>query len=94
MDSKQIREEENFRKKIFNIIQIGYKSNPASRAFDIFIVAVIVCNIAATFLQTFDELEAFFQLFRSVEIFPFWFFASNMHCGSGLRISYIRTGIQ
>lgn len=73
MDSKQIREEENFRKKIFNIIQIGYKSNPASRAFDIFIVAVIVCNIAVTFLQTFDELEAFFQLFRSVEIFcPEW----------------------
>ena len=32
MDSKQIREEENFRKKIFNIIQIGDKSNPASRA--------------------------------------------------------------
>ena len=69
MDSKQIREEEDFRKKIFNIIQIGDKSNPASRAFDIFIVAVIVCNIAVTFLQTFDELDAFSQLFRSVEIF-------------------------
>ena len=69
MDNKQIREEEDFRKKIFNIIQIGDKSNPASRAFDIFIVAVIVCNIAVTFLQTFDELDAFSQLFRSVEIF-------------------------
>ena len=41
---------------IFNIIQIGDKSNRISRAFDIFITITIFSNIIVTFLQTFDEL--------------------------------------
>ena len=40
---------------IFNIIQIGDKSNRISRAFDIFITITIFSNIIVTFLQTFDE---------------------------------------
>ena len=34
------------KKQIFDIIQIGDKSNLASRAFDIFIVGVILSNIS------------------------------------------------
>ena len=45
------------REKIFNIIQIGDKSNRISRAFDIFITITIVSNILVTFLQTFEELD-------------------------------------
>ena len=41
---------------IFNIIQIGDKSNRISRSFDIFITITIFSNIIVTFLQTFDEL--------------------------------------
>ena len=46
-----------FKKQIFDIIQIGDKSNLASRAFDIFIVGVILSNISVMFLQTYDQLE-------------------------------------
>ena len=53
--------------KIFNIIQIGDKSNRLSRAFDIFITITIVCNILVTFLQTFDQLASFSGLFFVVE---------------------------
>ena len=55
------------KEKIFNIIQIGDKSNRLSCAFDIFITITIVCNILVTFLQTFDQLASFSGLFFVVE---------------------------
>ena len=48
------------KKQIFDIIQIGDKSNLASRAFDIFIVGVILSNISVMFLQTYDQLRTMF----------------------------------
>ncbi len=59
---------EKLRKRIFEIIQIGNREDFPSRAFDIFIVTVIVCNIAVLILDTFDELSAFDGLFRAIEI--------------------------
>lgn len=56
------------REKIFNIIQIGDKSNKISRAFDIFITIIIVSNIIVTVLETFDQLASFSDLFKIVEI--------------------------
>ena len=56
------------KKKIFNIIQIGDKSNRISRAFDIFITITIFANILVTFLQTFEELSRFSGFFRWVEV--------------------------
>lgn len=55
------------KEKIFNIIQIGDKSNKISRAFDIFITIIIVGNIIVTFLETFDRLASFSVLFKTVE---------------------------
>ena len=52
------------KKKVFNIIQIGDKSNRLSRLFDIFIAIVICANILVTFLQTFDELAFLFPAFH------------------------------
>ena len=52
---------------IFNIIQIGDKSNRISRAFDIFITITIFSNIIVTFLQTFDELAFMGGFFKWVE---------------------------
>lgn len=46
------------KEKIFNIIQIGDKSNTISRFFDIFITITIVSNILVTFL---------FPLFKVIE---------------------------
>lgn len=56
------------KKKVFNIIQIGDKSNPLSRIFDIFIAVVICANILVTFLQTFDELSFLFPAFHVIEV--------------------------
>jgi len=55
------------KEKIFNIIQIGDKSNRISRAFDIFITFTIICNIIVTFLETFDQLTSFGGLFTMLE---------------------------
>ncbi len=55
------------KKRIFEIIQIGNKEDAPSRIFDIFIVTVILCNIAVLFLETFDGLNAFRGLFEAIE---------------------------
>lgn len=54
--------------RIFNIIQIGDKSNRISRAFDIFITVVIFSNILVTFLQTFSELSFLSGFFHVTEV--------------------------
>jgi len=56
------------KKKVFNIIQIGDKSNRLSQLFDIFIAIVICANILVTFLQTFDELAILFPAFHVIEV--------------------------
>lgn len=56
------------KKCIFDIIQIGKKNDFPSRAFDIFIVWVIIINIAVLFLETFDELNGYAPLFKIVEM--------------------------
>lgn len=57
------------KKRIFDIIQIGKKNDFASRAFDIFIVAVIFANIAVLFLETFEMLNQFASIFKGIEAF-------------------------
>ena len=56
------------KRKIFDIIQIGDKSNLISRLFDIFIALNIFMNIIAAFLLTFDEMKAYFPVFHGIEI--------------------------
>ncbi len=55
------------RKRIFDIIQIGNKHDKASRAFDIFISAVIIINILVTFLDTFSGLSSLSAAFGIIE---------------------------
>ncbi len=57
----------NLKKRIFDIIQIGNREDAPSRAFDYFIVAVILLNITCMFLDTFDQLEPLFPLFDVIE---------------------------
>ena len=59
---------------IFNIIQIGDKSNSISRSFDIFITITIFSNIIVTFLQTFDELAFMGGFFKWVEYITLFIF--------------------
>ena len=56
------------KKRIFDIIQIGYKGDLPSRIFDIFISVVIILNIMAMTLETFQTLEPAAPLFEVIEL--------------------------
>ena len=55
------------KKRIFDIIQIGSVGDLPSKAFDIIIAAVIIVNVLAMFLETFDELGFLMPVFDVVE---------------------------
>ncbi len=58
---------EGRKRRIFDIIQIGNESDLISRAFDIFIVGVILINILVLFLETFSELARWQLFFHGAE---------------------------
>ncbi len=58
---------QSFRKRVFDIIQIGPTQDRVSRLFDFFIAIVIVLNIAVLILETFQELEAYTKVLRTIE---------------------------
>lgn len=62
------------KEKIFNIIQIGDKSNRISRFFDIFITITIVSNIAVTFMETFSDLAFLSGIFSVIEYITVFIF--------------------
>lgn len=64
----------SFKKRIFDIIQIGTRVDFLSRAFDIFISAVIVISIAVTFMYTFDSLDKYRNLLMGIESFTIFVF--------------------
>lgn len=66
--------EKDLKKRIFSIIQIGQSSDIASRIFDYLLVIVIVSNIAAMVLETFEGLSDYFGVFRLIEIVCLLFF--------------------
>ena len=53
--------------RVFEIIQIGNRNDIVSRGFDILIVAAILLNITVTFLDTFDSMEPYRGIIRTVE---------------------------
>lgn len=56
------------KRKTFEVLQIGDKSDWLSRSFDIFIAVVILLNISVLIMETFDELAVLMPALRSVEI--------------------------
>ena len=56
------------KKRVFEIIQIGNQADIPSLIFDVFIVCVILLNIAVTFCQTFTQLARFGALMQTVEL--------------------------
>lgn len=55
------------KKRIFDIIQIGNKSDLISKSFDIFITIVIILNILTMFLETFSEMDNYSHILKLVE---------------------------
>ena len=63
-----------FRKRLFEIVQIGAAKDLLSRSFDVIISVIIVLNIAVTFLATFDELGRFLNVLKGIELATIIFF--------------------
>lgn len=57
-----------YKKRIFDIIQIGNKYDFLSIAFDVVISFLIVLSICVTFLQTFDNLNIYRGLLGKIEL--------------------------
>ena len=62
------------KKKIFDIIQIGDKGNVPSLVFDYVLVANIIVNILVVVLETFEQLQGYLPVFRTLEIITTLFF--------------------
>jgi len=58
---------DNRKRRIFDIIQLGNVSDLQSRAFDYFLVAAIIINILVMFLETFDGLKRYRGVFDALE---------------------------
>ena len=65
----------NAKKKIFNIIQIGSRSDVPSYAFDIGIVIVILVNLFVTFFSTFDQAKGYESILDAAELVTVIIFA-------------------
>ena len=57
---------ESTKKRIFEIIQIGKETDFVSRAFDFTIVVAILLNLLIAIAETFESMEGYTPLFRSV----------------------------
>ncbi len=57
------------KKRIFEIIQIGTRVDFWSRAFDYFIVFMILLSISVTFMLTFAELSMYADVMEAIEFF-------------------------
>lgn len=62
-----MKHNKRFKKRIFEIIQIGNKSDALSSSFDYFIVAAIVLNIAEVCFATFDTSVRFDAILKQIE---------------------------
>lgn len=56
------------KKRVFEIIQIGNRTDIPSLCFDVFIVFVILLNISVTFLQTFDGMAGYGEILGAIEL--------------------------
>ena len=59
---------DKWKSRVFEIIQIGYKNDFISRAFDYVISALIFVNIAITIALTFDQVAGVKDLLGGIEL--------------------------
>lgn len=57
-----------YKKKIFDILEIGNKDNLISVGFDILIIIAIFLNLFVTLADTFDEMAGYKAVFNVIEI--------------------------
>ena len=59
---------EKFKRRVFEIIQIGNKTDPASVCFDLFIVLSIFTNLFVTFYSTYESAAVYEDILGTVEL--------------------------
>lgn len=57
-----------YKKKIFDIIEIGNKGDVTSRIFDVLIVLTIVLNLTVTLADTFAEMAPYKSVIDAIEL--------------------------
>lgn len=67
----------NVKKRVFDIISIGRRTDIVSRAFDIFLAVNILANITVMIMQTFDCFSPLSGAFRIVEAVTVSVFAAE-----------------
>lgn len=65
------------KKRIFEVIQIGNNEDIPSRLFDIFISVTIILNVVTLFLETFEKMEPYYDLFHIAEIITMGIFLAE-----------------
>ena len=68
-NKQESSKDRSLKKRIFDIIQIGTQVDVVSKAFDIFIVIMIIASITVTFLQTFDQMDPYDFILHRIELF-------------------------
>lgn len=58
---------EKRKKRIFDIIQIGYDEDWQSRLFDIVLIAMILVNLLIAILSTFEDVKPYTEILNAVE---------------------------
>lgn len=61
-------------KRIFEIIQIGSRSDVPSFMFDALLIAIVILNILSLILESFDELSFMAGVFNVIDIISIVFF--------------------
>ena len=58
-----------FRKRMFEIVEIGYGEDSVSRGYDFFCAFVVILNLTVNVMQTFQDLNARFgTAFKTIDI--------------------------
>ncbi len=65
---------EPIKHRIFEIIQIGNRTDTASRAFDYFIMGAIILNIIAMFAGTFEQMAPYKRTLHTIDVVTVMFF--------------------
>ncbi|MCR4923709.1 MAG: ion transporter [Lachnospiraceae bacterium] len=68
---------EHIKRRIFEIIQIGQRSDIPSFSFDIFITFIIFTNLFCTFFLTFEESRPFKGIIDKIEFFTIIIFMAE-----------------
>ena len=84
----------NKKKRIFDIIQIGYAGDVASRTFDIAITAAIIINLFIAIFDTFEQSIPYQPVLDVIEWIQLSALQLNTYCVYGQQNICILINVQ